>query len=211
MRSCASRRVGFALLAMLAPTTVFAADATAQSISLAQPSPDQWRASKLMGVAIYGPDNKSVGKITDVLMGKDGKVQDVIIGVGGFLGIGEKDVAIPFAAVSFTDEPITPPAMAMAPVNNLAAGNGATGMGAAAPGAPNAMSGTMAPSGGAQPSATPGLGTPADSLGNPGPAAMGAVNVDPTMMKHSTAYPDHGTIAFNKDQLTNAPAFRFDK
>lgn len=206
----ASGRIALALAAMLAPAAVFAADATAQSITLAQPSPDQWRASKLVGVAIYGPDNKSVGKITDTLIGKDGKVQDVIIGVGGFLGIGEKDVAIPFAAVSFTDEPITPPAMAAAPVDNLAAGNGATGMGATAPGAPNAMSGTMAPNGGAPPAAPVGLGTPADTLGNPGPASMGAVNGDPTMNR-STAYPDHGTIAFNKDQLTSAPAFKFGR
>ena len=84
-------------------------------------------------------------------------------------------------------------------------------MGTGAPGAPNAMSGTMAPNGSAQPAATPGLGTPADSLGNPGPAGMGAVNADPTMINRSTAYPDHGTIAFNKDQLTSAPAFHFGR
>lgn len=203
----ASKRVTLALMTMLTPGVALAADATAQSISLAQPSPDQWRSSKLLGVAIYGPDNKSVGKITDMLVGKDGTVQDVVIGVGGFLGLGEKDVAIPFAAVSFTKEPITPLAMTAAPVNNLVVTNGANGMGSTAPGAPNGMNGTMAPNG-AQPAATAGLGTPVDSLGNPGPASMGAINGDP-MMNRSTAYPDHGTIAFNKDQLTSAPAFHF--
>lgn len=209
MHQLAFGRVMATLATILGPATAFAADATAQSITLSQPSPDQWRASKLMGVGIYGPDNKSVGKITDVLMGKDGKVQDVIIGVGGFLGIGEKDVAIPFAAVSFTDEPIVPPAMAVAPVNNLAAGNGANGTGAAPAGAMSA-GGAMAPNGGSQASAGAGLGAPADSLASPSPAPMTTMNGDPTMSR-STAYPDHGTIAFNKDQLTSAPAFHFGR
>ena len=75
--------------------------------TLTQESPDQWRASKLVGVAVYGPEKKDVGKITDVLLSKDGKAEYVIIGVGGFLGIGEKDVAVPFDQVKFTDQPIT--------------------------------------------------------------------------------------------------------
>ena len=73
--------------------------------TLAQESPDQWRASKLAGVAVYGPEEKDVGKITDVLLSKDGKAQFVIIGVGGFLGNGEKDVAVPYDQVKFTDQP----------------------------------------------------------------------------------------------------------
>jgi putative membrane protein len=74
-------------------------------------APDQWRASKLAGVAIYGPDNKKVGTITDVLVDKDGKAASVIIGVGGFLGIGEKDVSVAFDQVKFSDQPIVKPAM----------------------------------------------------------------------------------------------------
>ena len=77
------------------------------SDTLTQESPDQWRASKLAGVAVYGPEKKDVGKITDVLLSKDGKAEFVIIGVGGFLGIGEKDVAVPFDQVKFTDQPMT--------------------------------------------------------------------------------------------------------
>ena len=47
-------------------------------------------------------DNK-VGEITDVLLDKDGKVGAFIVWIGGFLGIGEKDVAVPFEAVHATD------------------------------------------------------------------------------------------------------------
>lgn len=55
-----------------------------------------WRSSKLIGATVYGPDNKSIGDINDVLIANDGKVNAVVIGVGGFLGVGEKNVAIPF-------------------------------------------------------------------------------------------------------------------
>jgi putative membrane protein len=85
---------------------------------------DEWRASKLPGVTIYGPDNKKVGTITDVLMNKEGKAESIIIGVGGFLGLGEKDVSIPYGQVMFTDQPVkaltgdTKPA----PDSNMAAG-----------------------------------------------------------------------------------------
>ena len=48
---------------------------------------------------VYDPSDAKIGEITDVLVGKDGKVEAFIISVGGFLGIGEKDVAVPFSAI----------------------------------------------------------------------------------------------------------------
>jgi sporulation protein YlmC with PRC-barrel domain len=65
---------------------------------------DQWRASKLVGVRVYGPDQKKVGSIKDVLMDHEGNAQAIVIGVGGFLGIGAKDVAVPFKAVQWRTE-----------------------------------------------------------------------------------------------------------
>jgi hypothetical protein len=59
-----------------------------------------WRGSKLIGTTVYGPDNKSIGGINDVLIAQDGKINAVVIGVGGFLGVGEKNVAIPFDKLS---------------------------------------------------------------------------------------------------------------
>jgi sporulation protein YlmC with PRC-barrel domain len=53
---------------------------------------------------VYDPSDAKIGEITDVLVGKDGKVVVFIISVGGFLGIGEKDVAVPFTAIHATEK-----------------------------------------------------------------------------------------------------------
>ncbi len=66
-----------------------------------QEGADMWRASKLPGVAIYGPDNRKVGNISDVLTDHSGKATAIVIGVGGFLGIDQKDVAVPYDQVHF--------------------------------------------------------------------------------------------------------------
>jgi sporulation protein YlmC with PRC-barrel domain len=52
--------------------------------------------------SVYDPSNSKIGEIVDVLLSQDGKVSALIIGVGGFLGMGEKDVALPFDAVKHT-------------------------------------------------------------------------------------------------------------
>jgi sporulation protein YlmC with PRC-barrel domain len=64
-----------------------------------------WRASKLIGASVYGPDNASIGEISDVLIAPDGKIRAVVVSVGGFLGAADKDVAIPFQALSITRGP----------------------------------------------------------------------------------------------------------
>jgi sporulation protein YlmC with PRC-barrel domain len=50
---------------------------------------------------VYDPNDNKIGEIEDVLVDKGGKIDALIIGVGGFLGIGEKDVAVAFNAVEF--------------------------------------------------------------------------------------------------------------
>jgi hypothetical protein len=65
---------------------------------------NEWRAPKLVGVDVYGADDKKVGRIKDILMNHDGKAEAVVIGVGGFLGIGAKDVAVPFPSVQWRTE-----------------------------------------------------------------------------------------------------------
>ena len=64
-----------------------------------------WRGSKLIGATVYGPDNASIGNINDVLIGNDGKIRAVVIGVGGFLGVGEKNVAVPLDALNISRKP----------------------------------------------------------------------------------------------------------
>jgi sporulation protein YlmC with PRC-barrel domain len=49
--------------------------------------------------AVYDPMDKKVGEIADVLIDKDGKIEVLIVSVGGFLGIASKDVAVPFKAI----------------------------------------------------------------------------------------------------------------
>jgi len=48
---------------------------------------------------VYDRADSKIGEITDVLVDKDGKIDGFIMSVGGFLGIGEKNVAVPFDAV----------------------------------------------------------------------------------------------------------------
>jgi hypothetical protein len=55
---------------------------------------DQWSASRFKGTDVIGTDNQKIGDVDDVLFDKDAKVVAYIIGVGGFLGIGSKDVAL---------------------------------------------------------------------------------------------------------------------
>ncbi len=64
-----------------------------------------WRGSKLIGAVVYGPDNASIGEVNDVMIGNDGRIRAVVIGVGGFLGVGEKNVAIPLDALNISRKP----------------------------------------------------------------------------------------------------------
>jgi hypothetical protein len=57
---------------------------------------DETRASKLIGTKVVNAANETIGDINELVLGKDGKVAAVIIGVGGFLGIGEREVAVSF-------------------------------------------------------------------------------------------------------------------
>src|SRR5438046_3186346 len=50
---------------------------------------------------VYDPGDNKIGEIMDVLVDKEGKMVALIVGVGGFLGAGEKDVAVPFNSVQF--------------------------------------------------------------------------------------------------------------
>jgi sporulation protein YlmC with PRC-barrel domain len=65
-----------------------------------------WRASKMAGLSVYNDKNESVGSINDLLTDKSGNIKAVIIGVGGFLGVGEHLVAVPFDKVKFVSEPV---------------------------------------------------------------------------------------------------------
>ena len=65
-----------------------------------------WRTSKLIGLNVYNDSNESLGSINDLLTDKNGDIKAVVIGVGGFLGVGEHLVVVPIDKVKFVDEPI---------------------------------------------------------------------------------------------------------
>jgi sporulation protein YlmC with PRC-barrel domain len=99
------------LAAGLAATALMAGTALAQTTAPTQPvgqgqirtqmPQDLMRASKLMGVDVYGADNQKIGDIDEALVDRQGRIHGIVVGVGGFLGIGQKDVAIPFDQVQW--------------------------------------------------------------------------------------------------------------
>ena len=65
-----------------------------------------WRTSKLVGVKVYNNENESIGSISDLLTDKSGNIKAAVIGVGGFLGVGEHLVAVAFDKIKFVNEPV---------------------------------------------------------------------------------------------------------
>jgi hypothetical protein len=66
----------------------------------------QWRASKFVGLDVYNASNEKIGDINELIMGDDGQIDLVVIGVGGFLGMGEHDVALKWDQIKFVNEPV---------------------------------------------------------------------------------------------------------
>ncbi len=54
--------------------------------------------------AVYDRDDNKIGDVNDLLLDTNGRVQAVIVGVGGFLGVGEKDVAVPFESLEVAEK-----------------------------------------------------------------------------------------------------------
>lgn len=65
-------------------------------------SADQISAKTYMGQSVYNGQNESIGSINDLILQKQGGVVAAVIGVGGFLGIGQKNVAVPFDKITAT-------------------------------------------------------------------------------------------------------------
>ena len=83
-------------------TTAEPAPATTTTVVSGLDANNVFLASKFIGSTVYSSSNENVGDINDMVIGKDGKVQAIIIGVGGFLGLGEKDVAVPMDRIQFS-------------------------------------------------------------------------------------------------------------
>jgi sporulation protein YlmC with PRC-barrel domain len=142
-------------------------------------SANQWRASKFVGVDIYGANNEKIGDVNDIIIDNQGNINAVVIGVGGFLGIGEKDVAIPFRTVEWT-------------MNDRAMNRSAANSTMGTPAAP----------------ATAPATAPANSAMNAAPKNTDVTGTTVSGTSTST-YPDHGVLRMTKQDLQNAPSFRY--
>lgn len=71
------------------------------------PGSGAWRVSDLQGKTVYSVDGSNIGDINDVLISQNGSVNAVIIGVGGFLGMGEKNVAVNVSALQIAPDQVT--------------------------------------------------------------------------------------------------------
>ncbi|MEO6609152.1 MAG: PRC-barrel domain-containing protein [Aestuariivirga sp.] len=83
-----------------ANTTIAAADKT----SMSPVDPGKIRAEELVGTTVYGANDERVGEIGDLVLTKDSKIDAVIMDVGGFLGMGEKEVAVGMDKLKFMED-----------------------------------------------------------------------------------------------------------
>ncbi|MGM4892962.1 PRC-barrel domain-containing protein [Tardiphaga sp. 839_C3_N1_4] len=109
-----------------------------------------WRTSKVVGLSVYNEANESLGSINDLLTDKQGNIKAVVIGVGGFLGVGEHLIAVPYDKIKFVNEPVSTMASST---------GGSSGMKPTSP--PSGMTTGAATTGATPAAATPAAATPA--------------------------------------------------
>jgi len=85
-----------------------------------------WRTSKLIGLNVYNDQNEKLGDINEILLDPAGKVDGVVIGVGGFLGMGEHNIKVDMAKLKFVDEPVRTSSTTTTKTTTTGAGTAAT-------------------------------------------------------------------------------------
>jgi sporulation protein YlmC with PRC-barrel domain len=176
-------------------TTAPASGAMSTGTWMTQEQPGQWRASKLDGLNVYNQNNEKIGDISELVVDSRGTIQAVVVGVGGFLGMGERDVAIPFDQIKFVNEP-------------LAVATTATTTDPNAPAAPRAPATATAP---ATPAAPGTVNPNAPASTGTVPTSTGTVATDRSAAAANRSAPDHAVLTTNmtKDQLKAAPEFKY--
>lgn len=90
-----------------APTAVAPSNTTdtaeVPATYITEQSPTQISASDFIGQSVMNGANESIGDINDIILEKDGGIVAAVVGVGGFLGIGEKSVAVPMENITVTE------------------------------------------------------------------------------------------------------------
>ncbi|EIM25572.1 PRC-barrel domain-containing protein [Microvirga lotononidis] len=82
-------------------STTMGQNSAAAGQFMTQMQSSQIMASDLIGTRVVSANNESIGDVNDVILDRNGRVMAAVVGVGGFLGIGEKNVAVPFDSLEF--------------------------------------------------------------------------------------------------------------
>jgi sporulation protein YlmC with PRC-barrel domain len=90
----------------MAETLTTATPAEITSAGANQAYKGQWRLYKMIGLDVYNQNDEKLGDISEFLVDQTGKIQTAILGVGGFLGVGERMVAVKFDQMKFVDQPV---------------------------------------------------------------------------------------------------------
>lgn len=98
--------IGGAAFAQTTAPSTSSPPAASPSASVQQNLKGNWRASKLVGLSVYNEANENLGSISEILVDNSGKINAVIVGVGGFLGVGQHDIAVSFDKLKWVNEPI---------------------------------------------------------------------------------------------------------
>lgn len=151
----------------------------------------QWRSSKLIGVNVYNNANEKLGEIEEIIIDKSGKVANVILGVGGFLGMGQHNVAVSMDKLKWVNEPVrSTTTTATAPANRPA----------------NTTATTTTTTTTTAPADRPTVATTERG------AVTGEVNRSnrPMRATNEVWYPDHAIYNVSKDDLKKMPQFKYD-
>jgi sporulation protein YlmC with PRC-barrel domain len=89
-----------------AKTTVAATTSPGATDWLTKEAAGEWRASRMVGLNVYNDENEKIGSIAELIVDRSGKLEAVVVGAGGFLGLGERDVAIPYGRISWVFTPV---------------------------------------------------------------------------------------------------------
>jgi len=181
-----SKTITAALLTTALMTGVASAQTATANKDAAAPAASmhregEWRASKLSGVNVYNEANEKIGDINDVILDKSGKADKVILGVGGFLGMGEHLVAVPFDKIKWVNEPVRSASSTTAPADRPATNVDSTAR-TAADGTTRTTTGT---------------------------ATTTPTTTAPTRAADQNWYPDHAVYNATKDQLKAMPQFKY--
>jgi sporulation protein YlmC with PRC-barrel domain len=139
----------------------------------------QWRSSKLIGVDVYNEANEKVGDIEELILDKSGKVEHVVLGVGGFLGMGEHYVAVAFDKLKWVSEPVRSATASTAPAGTAPATNIDSNARTAADGTAKTTTGAA------------------------------TTTTRPVRATNEQWYPDHAVLNATKDQLKAMTQFKY--